>query len=70
MKEIVIQEISKAVEILFNLDIHLSNHFVGIPDHPNDQGVAGVRQAIRQAMDALHFQNWFTSAEKIDKGRE
>jgi hypothetical protein len=70
MKEIVMEEIGKAVEILYNLDIHLSNHFVGIHDHPNDEGVAGVRLAIRQAFDALHFDNWILAAQKIDKSKE
>lgn len=70
MKTIVIEEIEKAVEILYSLDIHLSNHFVGIPDHPNDEGVAGVRQTIRQALDALHLDNWLLAAEKLTKTKK
>ena len=70
MKDIVMQEIGNAFEILYNLDINLSKHFVGVPDHPNDQGVAGVRQAIQQALAALHFDNWLSAANKIDTSKE
>ena len=41
MKDIVMREIGNAFEILYNLDIKLSKHFVGIPDHPNDTGSGG-----------------------------
>ena len=68
MKNIVIQEVSKAVEILYNLDIKLSNHFVGKRRHPNDRGVAGVRKVIRRAMNTLTLTNWIRFAEAIDKG--
>jgi len=68
MKSIVTEEISKAVELLYNLDIKLSNHFVGKPDHPNDKGVAGVRKVIRHALDTLSLTNWIRFAEAIDKG--
>jgi hypothetical protein len=68
MKSIIMQEIGEAVEILYNLDIKLSNHFVGQPDHPNDQGVAGVRKVIRHALDALSVTNWISFTEAIDKG--
>jgi hypothetical protein len=69
MKTIVMQEIGKAVEILYNLDIKLSNHFVGQQDHPNDLAVAGVRGVIQQAMDTLNTSNWFSFAKNIGKSR-
>ncbi len=53
MKTIIMRDVGNAVEILYNLDISLSNHFVGQPDHPNDRGVDGVRKVIRHAMDTL-----------------
>ena len=42
VKNIIMAAVANAVEALYNLDIKLANHFVGKPDHPNDQGVAGV----------------------------
>src|SRR5271165_5270644 len=62
--------VSKAVEALYNLDIKLANHFVGKPDHPNDQAVAGVRRIIRHALDTLHSPDWLPFAEGIDKGND
>lgn len=69
MKTIIMQAVSNAIESLYNLDIKLSNHFVGKHDHPNDQGVAGVRRVIRHALDTLHTSNWLPFAEGIDKGK-
>lgn len=68
MKTIITEEVGKAVEILYNLDVKLSNHFVGKRNHPNDRGVAGVRKVIRRALDTLSLTNWIRFAEAIDKG--
>jgi len=70
MTDIIMAAVSKAVEALYNLDIKLSSHFVGQHDHPNDQGVAGVRKVIRHALKTLHTANWLPFAEGIDKGRD
>ena len=70
MKNIIMAAVSKAVEALYNLDIKLANHFVGKPDHPNDQAVAGVRRIIRHALDTLHSADWLPFAAGIDKGKD
>lgn len=70
MKNIIMAAVSNAVESLYNLDIKLANHFVGKPDHPNDQGVAGVRRIIRHALDTLHAPDWLPFAAGIDKGKD
>ena len=70
MKNIIMAAVGKAVEALYNLDIKLANHFVGKPDHPNDQAVAGVRRIIRHALDTLHSADWLPFAAGIDKGKD
>ena len=70
MKNIIMAAVSKAVEALYNLDIKLANHFVGKPDHPNDQAVAGVRRIIHHALDTLHSADWLPFAEGIDNGKD
>jgi hypothetical protein len=68
MKTIIMEAVSQAVEALYNMDTKLSNHFVGKPQHPNDQAVAGVRRVIRHALDTLHLSNWMPFAKGIDNG--
>ncbi len=70
MKHIIMAEVGKAVEVLYNLDVKLSNHFVGQADHPNDVAVAAVRKVIQHALDTLHTANWLPAAAGIDKGRD
>jgi len=70
MTTIIMKAVGTAIEVLYNLDINLSNHCVGKHDHPNDKGVAGVRKVIRHAMDTLSLSNWISFAEGIDKGMD
>lgn len=58
VKDRVMGDIGKAVEILYNLDIYLSNGYDGNPKSSTTKKINGVRRPVRRAMDNLRSEKW------------
>ena len=61
----IMQDIGKAVKILYNLDICLSNEYTGNPLHQRDKAIEGVRKPIRDALSSLESSNWIKHMEGL-----
>jgi hypothetical protein len=65
LKERVWKNIGNVVEILYNLDLALSNHYVGNPSDPNDKAIKEVRSVLAVALEALSAHRWIGKVKDI-----
>lgn len=65
MRQRVNNDIGQAVELLYNLDIALSNGFTGDPKHPNDKATKAIRKSLQDAMEALHSEKWIGHLKEL-----
>jgi hypothetical protein len=64
----VMEAIGKAVEVLYALDIKLSNSYTGNRHHSNDKAINVIRRSVRGALKRLESHNWIGSLKDLLKG--
>jgi len=60
----VMEAIGKAVETLYNLDIKLSNQYLGKPSL-HDMAVNAIRKSVRNSLRALESDKWIDSIKDL-----
>jgi len=54
----VMKDVGEVVQILYNLDIFLSNCFTGNPKNPGDKKIKALRKPVREALSSLDSKKW------------